>query len=84
MVIHIYTHRLTLSNLAVVKFIFPWISHYLVCTSVCVSDGRMRQMGPSLSEGHVTSDEQPPNMALTHPSHTPGSYTGNTQKSAHT
>lgn len=45
---------------------------------VCVSDGRMRQIGSSLTEGHVTSDEQPPNMSLTHPSHTPGSYTGNT------
>ncbi|XP_028258212.1 protein GREB1 [Parambassis ranga] len=31
-------------------------------------DGRIRQMG------HLTSDEQPPNLALTHPSHTPGSH----------
>ncbi|XP_054471608.1 protein GREB1 [Anoplopoma fimbria] len=38
-------------------------------------DGRMRKMGSGLSEGHVTSDEPPPNMALTHPTHTPGSYT---------
>ncbi|CAK6963972.1 protein GREB1 [Scomber scombrus] len=38
-------------------------------------DGRMRQIGSNPSEGHVTSDEQPPNLALTHPSHTPGSYT---------
>ncbi|XP_035008366.2 protein GREB1 [Hippoglossus stenolepis] len=35
-------------------------------------DGRMRQMGSILAENHVTSDEQPPNLA----SHTPGSYTG--------
>ncbi|KAF0043359.1 hypothetical protein F2P81_004696 [Scophthalmus maximus] len=34
-------------------------------------DGRMRQMGSALAEGHVTSDEQPPNLAT----HTPGSYT---------
>ncbi|XP_078016797.1 protein GREB1 isoform X2 [Epinephelus lanceolatus] len=39
-------------------------------------DGRMRPLGPSLSEGHATSDEQPPNMSLTHPTLTPGSYTG--------
>ncbi|KAM6950438.1 protein GREB1 isoform 2-T2 [Lycodopsis pacificus] len=38
-------------------------------------DGRMRQTGSSLSEGHAVSDEQPPNMALTRPTHTPGSYT---------
>ncbi|XP_076011605.1 protein GREB1 [Genypterus blacodes] len=35
-------------------------------------DGRMRQMASSLSESHVTSDEQ---SATTHASHTPGSYT---------
>ncbi|AWP01787.1 putative protein GREB1 [Scophthalmus maximus] len=34
-------------------------------------DGRMRHMGSALAEGHVTSDEQPPNLAT----HTPGSYT---------
>ena len=44
----------------------------LMCVCVCVSDGRMRQMGSILTENHVTSDEQPPNLA----SHTPGSYTG--------
>ncbi|KAK2920365.1 protein GREB1 isoform X3 [Channa argus] len=33
-------------------------------------DGRMRQIGSSLSEGPMTSDEQHPNLA----SHTPGSY----------
>ncbi|XP_039650428.1 protein GREB1 isoform X1 [Perca fluviatilis] len=38
-------------------------------------DGRMRQMGSSLSEGHAISAEQPPNMALKNSSHTPGSYT---------
>ncbi|KAM7406316.1 hypothetical protein PAMP_000701 [Pampus punctatissimus] len=38
-------------------------------------DGRMRQIVSNPSEGHVTSDEQPPNLPLTHPSHTPGSYT---------
>ncbi|XP_031702701.1 protein GREB1 isoform X2 [Anarrhichthys ocellatus] len=38
-------------------------------------DGRTRQTGSSLSEGHVTSDGQPPNMTLTRPTHTPGSYT---------
>lgn len=41
-----------------------------------VSDGRIRQMGSGLSEGHVTSDEQPPNVAPpTHSSHTPGTAT---------
>ncbi|XP_071400513.1 protein GREB1 [Centroberyx affinis] len=40
-------------------------------------DGRVRQLGSSLSEGHVTSDEQSPSLPLTaHPAHTPGSYTG--------
>ncbi|KAL6113284.1 greb1 [Pungitius sinensis] len=38
-------------------------------------DGRMRQTGSSLSEAHMTSDEQLPNMALTQPAHTPASYT---------
>ncbi|KAM3626089.1 uncharacterized protein V6R79_022341 [Siganus canaliculatus] len=42
-------------------------------------DGRIRQMGSSLSEGQVTSEEQPSSMALTHPSHTPGSYTAGPQ-----
>jgi len=41
-----------------------------------VSDGRMRQIRSSLPEGHLTSDEQPPNLALTHPSHIPGCHTG--------
>ncbi|KAM4602925.1 protein GREB1 [Polymixia lowei] len=39
-------------------------------------DSRVRQVGSNVSEGHVTSDEQPPNPALTaHPAHTPASYT---------
>ncbi|KAM9860380.1 protein GREB1 [Aulostomus maculatus] len=38
-------------------------------------DGRMRPIGSSQSEGQVTSDDQPPNIALMHPSHTPGNYT---------
>lgn len=45
----------------------------------CVLDGRMRRIVSSLSEGHVTADDQPPNMTLTPPSHPPGGYTGNTQ-----
>lgn len=61
-------------------FLSPWIRNNIVLVSVCVSDGRMRQMGSSLSEGHAISAEQPPNMALKHSSHTPGSYTGNTHK----
>ncbi|KAM4592963.1 protein GREB1 [Odontesthes bonariensis] len=40
------------------------------------NDGRMRQIRSSLPEGHLTSDEQPPNLALTHPSHIPGCHTG--------
>ncbi|XP_054625577.1 protein GREB1 isoform X2 [Dunckerocampus dactyliophorus] len=43
-------------------------------------DGRIRQIGPSLSVGHATSDEQSPNLPLMHPSHTPGSYTGDTRR----
>ncbi|XP_051795824.1 protein GREB1 [Acanthochromis polyacanthus] len=39
------------------------------------NDGRMRPIGSSLSEGHLTSDEHPPNLAPTHPSHTRGNYT---------
>ncbi|XP_034535215.1 protein GREB1 [Notolabrus celidotus] len=42
-------------------------------------DGRMRRIVSSLSEGHVTADEQPPNITQTHPSHTPGSYTAGPQ-----
>ncbi|XP_063333717.1 protein GREB1 [Pelmatolapia mariae] len=38
------------------------------------NDGRMRQLGPTLSEGQSTPDEQPPNLALSQPSHTPGSH----------
>lgn len=44
------------------------------CVSVSVviffsiSDGRMRQLGPTLSEGQSTPDEQPPNQALSQPS----------------
>lgn len=44
-----------------------------------ISDGRMRQLGPTLSEGQSTADEQPPNLALSQPSHTPGSQSGNKQ-----
>lgn len=33
-----------------------------------ISDGRMRQLGPTLSEGQSTPDEQPPNQALSQPS----------------
>ncbi|KAL3992815.1 general transcription factor 3C polypeptide 1 [Sarotherodon galilaeus] len=40
------------------------------------SNGRMRQLGPTLSEGQSTPDEQPPNLALSQPSHTPGSHSG--------
>lgn len=57
------------------------ITHKIVCLSMCVSDGRMRQNGTSLSGGHVTSDEPTPNLALNHPSHTPGSYTGDKHQS---
>uniref|UniRef100_A0A3Q3CXP8 GREB1 N-terminal domain-containing protein n=1 Tax=Haplochromis burtoni TaxID=8153 RepID=A0A3Q3CXP8_HAPBU len=32
------------------------------------NDGRMRQLGPTLSEGQSTPDEQPPNQALSQPS----------------
>lgn len=49
---------------------------------MCVSDGRMRQNETSLSGGHVTLDEQTPNLALNHPSHTPGSYTGDKHQNA--
>ncbi|XP_041645948.1 protein GREB1 [Cheilinus undulatus] len=35
---------------------------------------RIRRIGVSLSEGHVTSDEQPPNIALALPSHTTSGY----------
>lgn len=44
-----------------------------------ISDGRMRQLGPTLSEGQSTPDQQPPNLALSQPSHTPGSHSGNKQ-----
>ncbi|XP_038158170.1 protein GREB1 [Cyprinodon tularosa] len=37
------------------------------------NDGRIRQIRSSLSEGHLTPDERPSNLALTH---TPGSVTG--------
>ncbi|XP_041857099.1 protein GREB1 isoform X2 [Melanotaenia boesemani] len=40
------------------------------------NDFRLRQMRSSLVEGHPTSDEQPPNLPLTHPPHAPGSHTG--------
>lgn len=45
----------------------------MVYVYVCVSDGRVRQIGCSFSEGPVASDDQPPNLV----SHTPGNYTGN-------
>lgn len=51
---------------------------YSNCVSVCVLDGRMRQTVSILPEGHVASDEPPPNTAPTLPLHTPGGYTGNT------
>ncbi|XP_061820315.1 protein GREB1 isoform X4 [Nerophis lumbriciformis] len=38
-------------------------------------DGRIRQIGPRLLEGHVTSDEQSSNLLLLQPSHTPANYT---------
>ncbi|XP_033931630.1 protein GREB1 isoform X1 [Pseudochaenichthys georgianus] len=38
-------------------------------------DGRMRQTVSILPEGHVASDEPPPNTAPTLPLHTPGGYT---------
>nr|XP_057945657.1 protein GREB1 isoform X2 [Doryrhamphus excisus] len=37
-------------------------------------DGRIRQIGPSISVGHATSDEQSPNLPLTHTLHTPSNY----------
>ncbi|XP_015799122.3 protein GREB1 [Nothobranchius furzeri] len=40
------------------------------------NDGRMRQIRSSLVEGQLTSEEQPPNPAVAHPSHTPSSYPG--------
>ncbi|XP_068609614.1 protein GREB1 [Brachionichthys hirsutus] len=38
-------------------------------------EGRIKQMGSGLTEGHVTSDEQLPSVAPTHPSHTRDGYT---------
>ncbi|CAG5853662.1 unnamed protein product [Menidia menidia] len=40
------------------------------------NDGRMRQIRSSLPEGHLASDEQPPNLTLTHSSHVPSIHTG--------
>lgn len=54
-----------------------WTRKHLFNVYVCVSEGRVRQIGCSFTEGPVTSEDQPPNLS----SHTPGNCTG---KNKHT
>lgn len=65
-------------NISAITCTTAYFTSWSVCVCVCLTDVRMRQN----SSSH--SDEQPANMTLNHPSHTPVCYTGNTHTPGHT